>query len=252
MRIKYFSVMALVVCAAPVLAQEAAPDPLALAENQIVSAWETLESARGVLNVTVHLEIEDIALPTQASGPFAYKNHDGKRLFRVDLDGDVTAPAISPTGALPVQGLGVFDGAIAHFMTNMLFQKTVMRHKPAEKDLAVGGEALFKALHDDCDIRLLPDRAFNNIPCFVVEAVVRKPGDDILEPVKWNLCFAKDSGLPVLAQAYDRRGQAIFKAFMTDIVLNPVLNLARFNFVAPPDARIVEGDDFSQLIPIPR
>ncbi|HOD51238.1 MAG TPA: hypothetical protein PKJ78_14455 [Candidatus Hydrogenedentes bacterium] len=252
MRMKHLLMLLAMVLATPAIAQEAAPDPLMAAENQIVTAWESLQSARGVLNIAVQLDIADMALPVQASGPFAYKKHEGKRLFRVDLGGDITAPSVSPTAALPVEALGVFDGAVANIMTNMLFQKTVMRHKPAEKDLAVGGDALFKALHEDCDVRLLGDRAFNAISCYVIEADVRTPGDDVLEPVKWNLCFAKDTGLPVLAQAFDRRGRVIFKSFMTDIALNPALNLAQFTFVAPSDARIVEGDDFSQLIPIPR
>jgi hypothetical protein len=66
------------------------------------------------------------------------------------------------------------------------------------------------------------------------------------------MCFAKDSGLPLLVEGFDRRGKIILKTFMTDVSLNRALNLARFTFVAPPDARYVEGDDFSQLIPIPR
>lgn len=244
--------IAIIALTAPAFAQEPPADALKAAETQVIAAWQSVQSARGVLHVAVQLDIEGLALPVEASGPFAYKHHEGKRLFRVDLDGDITAPAISPTGALPVQGVGVFDGVIAHFMTNMLFQKTVMRYTPERNELAIGGDALFKSLHEDCDLRLLPERSLNKVPCHVFEAVVREPGDEILEPVKWNLCFAKDTGLPLFVQAFDRRSRKIFSCYMTDIVLNPVLNLSRFSFVAPPDARVVEGDDFSQLIPLPR
>ncbi len=236
----------------PAFAQAPAPTPLEIAENRVINAWEALESAQGVLNVAIQLEIEGIALPVQGAGPFAYRNHRGKRLLRIDLDGNISAPAISPTGALPVQFQGLFDGAVAHMMTNMLFQTTVMRHKPKDEDLALGGDALFKALHEDCEVRLLPDREVNGVPCYVFEARVREPGDDPLEPVKWTLCLAKDSGLPLRAQGFDHRGREIFRAFMTDVSLNPLLSLSRFEFVIPPGARVVEGDDFSQLIPLPR
>ncbi|MFO7974111.1 MAG: hypothetical protein R6V12_05710 [Candidatus Hydrogenedentota bacterium] len=252
MRTKYMVLLLAVIVGAPGISQEPALDPLKVAENRIVTVWESLESAKGVLNIAAQLDVEGIVLPVQASGPFAYKNHGGKRLFRVDLDGDVTAPEISATGALPIQFIGVFDGAVAHMMTNMLFQKTVMRHKPSQKDLAVGGDALFKALHKDCDVRLVGDRKVNGVPCYMIEAESRKLSNDVLEPAKWNLCFAKDSGLPLLVQGFDRRGKVILKAFMGNVTLNPVLNLARFNFAAPPDARYVPGDDFSRLIPIPR
>lgn len=249
---KFRVVLPLLIVAMPGMAQDSAPDPLTVAENHIVNVWESLESAQGALNVAVQIEVEGIVLPVHVSGPFAYKSHGGKRLFRVDLDGDVTAPEVSPTGALPVQAQGVFDGAVTHMMTNMLFQKTVMRHKPSEKDLAVSGDALFKALHKDCDVRLLGDRKLNGIPCYLIEATARKLSNNVLEPAKWNMCFAKDSGLPLLVEGFDRRGKIILKTFMTDVSLNRTLNLARFTFVAPPDARYVEGDDFSQLIPIPR
>ena len=82
--------------------------------------------------------------------------------------------------------------------------------------------------------------------------MVREPGDDMLEPVKWILYFAKDTGLPLYVQAFDRRNVKVFSCYMSGVVLNPALDLSRFNFVPPPGARVVEGDDFSQLIPIPR
>jgi hypothetical protein len=252
MRTKLLVTMLAIAVAAPTIAQAPAPDPLAVAEGRIISAWESLESARGVLHIAANMDVENITLPAEAAGPFAYKVHEGQRLFRVDLDGDVTAPEISPTGALPIQLQGVFDGAVGHVMTNMLFQKTVLQHKPSQKDLAVGGDALFRALHKDCNVRLAAEKNVNGAPSYVIEAVVKDPGEELLDPAKWVVCFAKDSGLPIVAQAFDKRGRVIFKSVMTDVVLNPVLNLARFSFVMPPDARLVKGDDVSQLIPIPR
>lgn len=244
--------IAILTLAGPICAQESPANTLKIAENQVVAAWKSVQAARGVLHVAVQVDLQGLALPIEASGPFAFKNHEGKRLFRVDLEGDIRAPTVSPTGALPVQGIGVFDGAIAHLMTHMLFQRTVMRYKPEESDLAIGGDALFKALHEDCVLRLLPERTLDKMACHVFEAVVREPGDDMLEPVKWILYFAKDTGLPLYVQAFDRRNVKVFSCYMSGVVLNPVLDLSRFNFVPPPGARVVEGDDFSQLIPIPR
>ncbi|HOF40930.1 MAG TPA: hypothetical protein PLD73_12720 [Candidatus Hydrogenedentes bacterium] len=249
---RLFAAAAISAFAAPLFAGESPENVLRTAENQVVTAWKSVQAARGVLHATVQVDLQGLTLPIEASGPFAFKNHEGKRLFRVDLEGDISAPAVSPTGALPVQGVGVFDGSIAHFMTNMLFQKTVMRYRPEEQDLAIGGDALFKALHENCELRLLPERTLDKVPCHVFEAVVREPGDDMLEPVKWTLFFAKDTGLPLYVQALDRRNVKVFSCYMTGVVLNPELNLSRFNFVPPPGARVVEGDDFSQLIPIPR
>jgi outer membrane lipoprotein-sorting protein len=116
-------------------------------------------------------------------------------------------------------------------------QKMATKQKP---EVAATGDPkeLFKKMHSDNTVKMLPDEKVDGVSTVVFEVV---PKDVAGSPVaKSIMYFAKDTGINVKVVGKDKDGKDVFSNMSTDIKLNTEIANDHFVFKAPEGVQVMD------------
>lgn len=226
--------------------QAGAQETLAQVEQQIVAAWEKVQTVSGDFQLEVKLNLNGMVLPGRGSGRIEHKRGAVQNLARADVTGALTVPLGDTTADLPQNISVIFDGSKVHMLMRVLRAQFAMSEDAsAEKDKdRPPAVLLFKALHDAGRVQLLRDAVVDGAPVNTIRADLHKPLDENVLPAT-AMVFHFDKGNRMLrrVEAFDANGAAIGALVIRRIRLNENIAQERFTFSPPPDAQVI---DFSQ------
>jgi outer membrane lipoprotein-sorting protein len=135
--------------------------------------------------------------------------------------------------------LSICDGQFVYTLTESKDQKTAMKTKIDPKQNTMDAKALFDVLHEDNNIKLLPDETVDGKAVYVIEATPKKAEENSLYS-KSLYYYQKDTGISVKYAAYDKAGKPVMTWTATDIRLDVDIPADRFVFKAPEGVQVMD------------
>ena len=117
-------------------------------------------------------------------------------------------------------------------------QKQVIRTKPGQTAGRAGGSAFWADLKRENTLKLLPDEKVDGVPTYVIQG---SPKQLLPQgPSSTKYYFDKSLGLMIKMVGQNTAGDTLMAVTLTNIKLNPKLDLARFEFKPEPGTNVID------------
>jgi outer membrane lipoprotein-sorting protein len=138
--------------------------------------------------------------------------------------------------------LTVFDGKFTYILSKNEQMTSAMKqkHDPRTAQNPFDAEAMFRQMHKDFTLKLLPDESVDGKSCWVVEAVpkdLEKMGDMMARSLT---SYDKKSGLALKTVVYDRKGRITTSVNVSDIRFDEDIPDDQFEFKAPAGVQVMD------------
>lgn len=212
-----------------ILAEEAAaPESLEAIEKAIIEKWDALSAMSAAFDISVAVKLNpDMPNPMKLTGAGStdYRKKDDKTCYRVD-----TWVGFSPASKM-AQFQAVYDGTTLYrdiFVPLAKIRETGAAD-PSEA-ITPGGKELLEMAHKHLDLAAGGSEKVGDQDCYVVEGALKEQNEK--NPVaKIKICFAKETGVPLLIAAMDEAGAQIGTIAFKDVKVNHELADSVFQYV---------------------
>jgi len=230
--------MALVVAVVGCGALAAFGDDLDSAEKKIVAAWKKHKTMTAKITMVSHMEMGEMTMDGSGSGTGEDMRQGDKLLARLELNNVMTRKMGEQETKMEQPMTTVIDGEAAYTLTEMMGQKMAIK-SDIDPQMSGDPEALFRNLHKDHDLKLMPEQTVNDAKVFVIEVNPKEGSSG--QSFRQVYSFDQKSGCMVKMEAYSGAGE---KPAMTmtysDIKLDVQIDPKRFKFELPEGVTLMD------------
>lgn len=248
----------------PPKAESAKKEPLAPSDRpekelqaamaDIAEKWAQVNSFRANMTMTGGMSKGPLTFTNEGTGTFEFLRHQGKRLFRVDMDVAVST-SIPGFGEIEADMLTVFDGEAVYSEFSAMGRKKVGRLDPekANSTPPPDGPALLESLRQKGDVTLLEDAEVDGVAVYMIAVKLNNEARDESRANMDDLhvCFAKENGVRVKMTGYDEAGKVVTQVTFSRVDTEAGIDLERFTYTVPEGVEVEEMDPDDPLPALP-
>lgn len=219
---------------------------LAEIENELSAHWEKIRTYSAKIEMNGKAAQGASTIEMNGKGSLEGMKKDATMLYRMEMDQTISLGA----SEMPNKMLVVYDGADVFTQTSMLGQTMVFKSKPEEQSQVMpgGGREAFKRMHEQFEIKVMPDDTLNGEPVYVLELRPKQdaapqpgtPGKSQFD--KALLSLSQKTGFPLKMLMFDDGEKPIMTLIYKEYTLDPELDAARFAYTPPPGAIVMDAD----------
>ena len=205
-------------------------------EKEIAERTTTLKSYAADLEITTTKAVGPMAVTSKGKGTVEKLLVDDVWRSRMDLVNTMSSDSLpGGMGALQSNILTVFDGEMNYVEAEAMGMRQVFKKAPEAGDVNRKGDAPFEKLHEQGEVKLLPEEKVGETACYVIELVTSDEARAAKAelPKRMVMCFAKDSGIPLKSLMFDEAGKSMGSMALSNLKLNPELDPKRFTYTPP-------------------
>lgn len=204
---------------------------LAAVEKKLAESSGKVKSLIARQGIVVETEATGYKMSSRGIGTLEYLCQDGKTKWRSEMKTISLTTVGGQETKMEQTTLAIGDGQYAYTFSDMMGQRTAVKMKMPQQDIATGNKAFFDALRKDYNLELLPDEKVDGKDAFVIQAKSRKQADDQATSIKHYIL--KETGIVAKTVTTDSVGKPVSTMTLSDIKLNTTVSPDRFVFKTP-------------------
>jgi len=219
------------------------------AEKKIDALWRNTTSYTASLELNTQLKRMVTTIRTAGKGTLACMKSGDTLLYRLEL---ATGSSVGDQD-VDQRTTHVFDGEYLYTQIDSWGASQVTRTKVMLPSFVSGmvpgsGKSVFKELHQNYRLKLLPDETVGEQTCYVFDLTLRAKdpskafaADGRLLPSRIKLYFAKDTGLLTRLMVLLEPDDVVYMTITyKDIQVNPTLAPDTFQYTAPKSITVID------------
>lgn len=200
------------------------------AQQRIAEQWNRLHSLTAdlTLGADTESELDATINRVNSTGHFEMIRKDDKTLTRLELEGRTESGSKDTPEQKARRMTMIGDGEFVYQLQEVDGEQRAAKakHNPSQV-MQIGGMAVFEAVKDQYEFKLLPPEELDGVPCYVFEA----SGEGKDHTRKYY--FDRETGVMRKMIVISSAGDVTFTIRVDRIEVNPKLSEERFVFVAP-------------------
>jgi outer membrane lipoprotein-sorting protein len=230
------AVLSVMAFAVPVLAE----DTVESVEKKLVEAWDSVKSATGKMSMLTEMEQHGTPMKMNGAGEFQMLKKDDKVLSRMNMQSNMSMGSGEQAVNMSFKVLQIVDGEFSYVYREGMGQPMAAKSDIDANDMQ-GGAALFTKLHEDYEVKLMPEEQIDGAAVYVFSCTPKEANENSPVPVKEEVrYFDQKSGMLVKTVANTEEGKPFMTMTITDLKLNEELDPKQFVFEAPEGVTVTD------------
>ncbi len=217
-------------------------DTLESVEKTIISKVGGYTSYQG--RITTTQDVQTSQMKYESHGDFAYEclKQADKWLYRAESTSKSRSVAEGEDVKEEITRLMVCDGEFVWTLTDVDGEKSIVKTRAADQtDMVLMDQAYFETLHQNFDLKLLPDETVSGKATWVIQATPREAVDDG-QIATMFMYFDKETGLSLKSVGKDAAGSVIMTS-LKEVKVNVPVPAGRFVFKVPEGVEVFDATE---------